>query len=325
MRVPDTFGSLRLSISSRGKFSNYTCIIENDDAVKIIHSLINISDLTPDIELCLKEIENCIQLLMPHPDTFFIPEPENPDLTTGPLNKTDKQIGTIESSENTGRLKTDNESLLDNNGVVMDLGKCDNCKCNTSQAFKDNDYAGMKTSGTSDHLEDTIKSVCSCDRHSSTVQGKADPGSSENANIKNGKRVGEHREQTPLENSAIINEKSENVTAENYVRTQLSDNNEIGCSYMGADAKEDDDDDDDDDDDFQEVGAHAELRQAYGLGSRDYQISVTIGGDDRLKETEDNTYIIQNLKDQYRLVKNKYLGVIKKWIKVKFYELCTKP
>lgn len=269
------------------------------------------NDLTPDIELCLKEIENCIQLLMPHPDTFFIPEPEKPDLTMGLLNKTDEQMGAIESSENKRRLKTDSDYLLDNTGVV---GKCDKCKCNTSQALKDDDNVQMTTSGTSDQVEDTIKKVCSCDKHSSTMLGEHDPCASENANIENSKRPGDCQEQTPLESSAIINQKSENVSGENNVRTQQSDYNGIGCSDMGADAEEDGNDDEDDDD-FQEVGAHAELRQAYGLGSRDYQISVTIGGDDRLKETEDNTYIIQSLKDQYRLVKNKYLGVIKKCIK----------
>ena len=241
---------------------------------------------------------------MPHPDTFFIPE--TTDLTTEPLNKTDNLTGAIGKSENESRLKTDS---ADRNGVVLEQGKCDKCK--TSQACENGADDRIKTSGTSDQLKDLSEIVCSCDKLSNSV------------NVDNGNGKRKNLEQTHLKNDAINSENLNNNSG-NSVKTDKVQNSVTESSDKGADCDgnndvdDDDDNDDEDDDDFQEVGAHAELRQAYGLGSRDYQISVTISGDDRLKETEDNEDIIRSLKDQYRLVRNKYLGVIKKWIKVNY-------
>ena len=245
---------------------------------------------------------------------FFIPESENPDIATELVNKTEKQNDTYESSDNRMRLKADGASL-DGSDTLLEKEKCD--KCMSSQGDKDDKNVEKKTSNTAEDINDSFKdksskNACSCDQHSSKMKGKSGPSASVSANNKEGEKTQEHSEQTQLLNSAIVKESSEIKKGENSevsVSTEDSNIHEVGCSGEGSD-------NDDDDDDFEEIGAHADLRQAYGLVSQDYQISVTIGGDDRLKETEDNKYIIQSLKDQYRLVKTKYLGVIKKWIQV---------
>ena len=163
-------------------------------------------DICPDIEVCLKEIENCIQLLLPHPDLFFLPESE-----------TDEHI----SSNNSSKPNTTFNCL--------------------------------------EETDDTFSSKV-LDKYSD------DPMSSE------------------------ILEKVQQETCEDE-QSLVTDH------------------------DFYDVDERLGFTQAYGLGTRDYQLSVTVGGSENsIKKTDDNKDIIQTLKDQYRLVKRKYLDYIKKWL-----------
>lgn len=281
-------------------------------------------DLSPDIELCLKEIENCIQLLLPHPDMFFIPETENLEEPSDlPINKTriserDKSVN-FSSSKHSNELETgatnnsDSEtksqmgtSFSVDHNTSTDQGKCE--KCHSSHdpvATEINDKkAGrkhIKHKDSCDKETDGSGKACLCAKNVNCACeiGKTDPRINKDLSIENGKTSVKSPNRT---SQTKTSEDCDNVKVTEGTTDNQQENSE-------------EDDSDESDSDYEPVWDHSGLRQAYGLGSRNYQISVTVGGKDRLRETEDNKDIIQSLKDQYRLVKTKYLGEIKKWLK----------
>lgn len=273
--------------------------------------------MCPDIELCLKEIENCIQLLVPHPDMFFIPEPETPELQTKLLmNQTGSENG---SSDCRTKLKDDGADQVETNvRQSLDQQKCD--KCLSNQACTVESLRNRKATQNSESSENAIdvpvltdkgKTACSCD---GSVKIREDT-----VKINDTVDVYEGNKETTKMSETGSSSKDIDINSERYsselVERIQQDNSTIIARTSEKESSENDTDDEDDDD-FENVEFHAGFTQNYGLGSRNYEISVTVGGEDRLRETEDNKYIIQSLRDQYRLVKTKYLATIKRWLQV---------
>lgn len=90
---------------------------------------------------------------------------------------------------------------------------------------------------------------------------------------------------------------------------------------LESDKRSDDEKEEDDgsDDDFEEVGTleNGEFTQEHGLFDRKFALTVELGhGGSRLQETEDNQDLIQGVRDQYMLIKTKYLPAVKRWLQV---------
>ncbi|XP_053160898.1 UV-stimulated scaffold protein A isoform X2 [Hemicordylus capensis] len=56
--------------------------------------------------------------------------------------------------------------------------------------------------------------------------------------------------------------------------------------------------------------------QSHGLGSHKYALSLEISTDMKVYENEDNTAIISNVTDAYKLVRNKFLPSVQSWIQL---------
>ena len=360
---------------------------------------ISSSDLSPDIELCLKEIENCIQLLLPHPDMFFIPESEipgepaglndkpsaaglrsdrNKSVNSSDLNSELSVNSSAPNSELSDTLNSDatNNSNSGTNSYVASSSSRDpsdrisrsqeTCeKCHSSHGNLSTEVDGKKREDVT--VKDQLKSgkttnadenTCLCVKHGASETSHKDTGTenevrTENVktslNTSNGKSQSESRQKSEItEGSTDSNgtsqsntsKKSDNIEVtegssviplsshpvlettkkceknENAETTKMCDKTENAEDGLKSHSEEEEESEESDSD-FEDVDDHSRLAQAYGLGSRNYQISVTVGNEDRLQETEDNKDIIHTLKDQYRLVKTKYLGQVKKWLQVR--------
>ena len=213
--------------------------------------------MSPDIEVCLKEIENCIQLLLPHPDTFFI-----------------AQSATPEQSSLSSHSHVIKRPVSPSEAPLQIYGKCQVC-------------------GTASDKNN----LCSCIENFETV-----------------------RESSNTNNTNVSNTDS-SETIQGCSQQANPDNSDTSNALGSIQPKKWEEESDDSDDDFDDLDENVAFTQAYGLGSRNYQISVTVGGKyNRVEETDDNKDIIQTLKDQYRLAK-KYLISVKSWLQVSHYSL----
>ncbi|XP_060573825.1 UV-stimulated scaffold protein A-like isoform X2 [Ruditapes philippinarum] len=90
-------------------------------------------------------------------------------------------------------------------------------------------------------------------------------------------------------------------------------------NISGTDISQENNDSEDDNDDFEEVDTdvNSAFTQEHGLFDRKFALTVELGESGRsLKETEDNRDLIQGVRDQYTLIKTKYLPAVKRWIQV---------
>ncbi|XP_056410797.1 UV-stimulated scaffold protein A [Hyla sarda] len=71
---------------------------------------------------------------------------------------------------------------------------------------------------------------------------------------------------------------------------------------------------DESDNDFEPV--EASFIRDHGLGSYNYTLDIDISTDMKVKENEDNTDVLNNLTDAYKMAKNKYWPAVQSWIQV---------
>ena len=369
---------------------------------------ISSSDLSPDIDLCLKEIENCIQLLLPHPDMFFIPESEIPGEPAG-LNDKPSAAGlrsdrdkSVDSSAVTSELRVNSNAANSGLGDTLQTDATNNSnsgtnsyvassssrdpsdrisrsqekceKCHSSHGNLSTEVDGKKREDVTVKVQiksgkksNADENACLCVKDGACKTSCEDTGTGtnnevQNENVKTAVKASSETSQsqsrqksdnTEITEGSIASDgtsqsekskKSDNseITEgsiepsvisllshpvlettkkceknENAETTKMCDKTESAEDGLKSHSEEEEEESEESDSDFEDVDDHSRLAQAYGLGSRNYQISVTVGNEDRLQETEDNKDIIHTLKDQYRLVKTKYLGQVKKWLQVR--------
>nr|XP_020652709.1 UV-stimulated scaffold protein A [Pogona vitticeps] len=94
-----------------------------------------------------------------------------------------------------------------------------------------------------------------------------------------------------IDSGDLNKETQKNINTEDCLDFQLT----------SADASEDD---------------HATFVRSHGLGSHKYTLSLEIPTDVKLHENEDNTAIINNIKDSHKLIQNKFLPSVQSWIQL---------
>jgi len=244
-----------------------------------------IAEMNGDIETSLTEIQNCFQLLLPHPDDFFIKS--STDNISTDLKTTQNSIS-IDDDNRTGQLPT-SKSISNNINT-----------CHTHHMSLIDNIVNDKSNRNlhSEHL--STGNVINLSNNS---------GTSVSFNEIQGCSILEQTE-TDTESSSIdltqiVNFNSGN--REGSVSTGNRDNNE---------AKTDDDDDIDDDSSFV---SDEEFVHQHGLGTRNYNLSIEVTpGQVSLQENPDNQVILNTLKDQYRLITIKYQPTVAQWLQVCF-------
>lgn len=225
-----------------------------------------------DIQLCITEVENGLQLLMPRPDDFFI--------------SLDRDVGT--SSDLTSVAST-----LTSASSVTSIGSS---KDNKRVTFIHN----QSTEITCESEVDEIK----CKHKEVFVQDASHYTSPSNVIIDSGDiDSGIHTE------SAIIPDIHKDISKDDIVP-----NTPGTAGSFAEDAFYDKDNDD-----FEEINdAENVFAQEHGLFDRKFAMTVKVGqAGPSLQETEDNRDLIQGVRDQYRLIKTKYLSAVKRWIQVR--------
>ena len=131
----------------------------------------------------------------------------------------------------------------------------------------------------------------------------------------------DEQENCPLSKSATSSVASTMTASGNTdIENRTNQVQDITGSGKARDSNDSDGNDKgDDDDDFEEVDndKNGTFTQEHGLLDRKFAITVELGPSGRsLEETEDNRDLIQGVRDQYTLIKTKYLPAVKKWLQV---------
>lgn len=198
------------------------------------------SEREMDIHLCLTEIENGLQLLMPKPDDFFIP-------LTGKMGASGTH--TVTSSMTSS---SDNKSDMISADDRLKL-------CEKSKVKEDTDEVNDKL-----------------------------------ANEK-GDIYAVNLPHNVTNNSGTTTVDGQN-TLENNIESESESDSEFEDVHSGQN--------------------HA-FTQEYGQFDRKFALTIKVCQPaTSLQETEDNEDLIQGVRDQYRLIKTKYLPAVKKWLQV---------
>lgn len=230
-----------------------------------------------DIQLCITEVVNGLQLLMPRPDDFFISL--NDDVATSSeftsAASTMTSASSVMSSDSSKDDATNRVSSSQNSTEITDKSEIDRIKC------------------TGKHKENFEHAASHYASPSSAVKDSVDIDS------------GNHTD------SAIIPDIHKDISKED-IKPITSD----AEGSFAADAFYDKDDDE-----FEEVNdAENIFTQEHGLFDRKFAMTVKVGQTElSLQETDDNRDLIQGVRDQYRLIKTKYLSAVKRWIQVLKY------
>jgi len=222
------------------------------------HLLFLVSECLEEIELCVTEVENGLELLLPKPDQFFIP--------------VENQQEVISSSQ----------------AMMSSANTKTNCE------IKD---PCIVCSENSDTLRDIPSTSCS----SCTSQ--------------------EHAFTTSLNPNSLNIDSAEGKLFSNISNLMATTSNKINDSQESES---------DSDEEFEEINSHHhdDFTQQHGMFNHNFSLTVRVGGESSeptMRENEDNADIIDNVRGQYRVIKNKYLHRVKKWLKVmkQFHLICA--
>ena len=237
------------------------------------------------------EVENGLELLMPHPDNFFIGTTES----TSTL-----QTDSTETSQVINKSKTPLDKIILVESNNSQKGPDDAILKGEPDEVSDPKEAGLDQNSTKCNENKILQSGLSHENEnqSNNINKHAD---SATCNVYNGERI------TNLETFDDKNMKTMQMFGH-------GDSNNDGRS---SDNEEELDNDDSDEEDFAENLRGGVFTQEHGIMSHTFEITVDMGAEERgLKVTDDNADIVQDVREKYKLIKSKYLSYVKRWIQV---------
>jgi hypothetical protein len=247
-------------------------------------SSLSFADTQKEITDTATEAENCIDLLLPKPDSLF----NESDFSSDNAHSPSLSQSIVSSGES--QRKTDHQS----NTVDSSIGH--------SVFTENSSEADLKKRISTDSNSDASNLLDVLGKHTTEVSGKRSVSSDDkkvsaesvNASIKIGDSSGD-------------------------ANTNNSKNSTAAKSKSNDNSDDDDEFEDMDDDELEERS----MVQAHGLGSRKYNLQIEIDPDKvKLKETDDNKDLYRSLKDAGALVTVRHLPQVVKWLEVRRCHYC---
>ncbi|KAH3785415.1 UV-stimulated scaffold protein A-like [Dreissena polymorpha] len=203
-----------------------------------------------EIEICVTQVENGLELLLPKPDEFFIP------VDVHEVTQSKQEVTTSETMTSSVDMTSQNSS---------GSSACINKKAEHSEDIsKINNSMVDSVSGTDSYCTNGMINRLESDSQSQTATS---------------------HDSSPISTSA------------KYIEPDYP---------LGSDSEND----------SEEGVEDSSLGQQHGVFSRQFALTISIGGPENttVQETEDNAAIIEGIQGQYRLIKNKYLPRVKTWL-----------
>lgn len=260
------------------------------------------NELMDEIKSAILEAQTGFQLVLPSPDDFFIDSAEEKVTSLGSVKHSEDK--TKNNSANCSILNHESQEKIEtktNTQVTCDLNRnlesesChsqnQNTSCNNSKGRQFQEENKSMTalphllSDTSLSNNESLSLIKSDDKvnYSPTRHGQS-------TNTCDSQKV-------------ICEEVSENKGANSSASINMND----VCSSNDSEEEEDADESNDE--------VEENVLQHHGLANRKYNLSIEVTpGVISLQETEDNTDILQTLKDHYRLIVTKYKPTVNKWL-----------
>ncbi|XP_052772419.1 UV-stimulated scaffold protein A-like [Mya arenaria] len=237
-------------------------VARQDRLAKVTNQM---SDLQEDIELCVTEVENGLELLMPTPDQFFIP-------VAMETSSEQEVTSSITSSSNNQKVISSESNSLENSFKLSSQTLSNAPSNEDSQKSK---LCDQKSDCDGENVgEDFLQSLCKC-----------------------GSKIDHIEEFSVISQGRDISKKTCKHCQDEPIKT-------VGNSEY---EKESDNEDTADSDGFS---------QQHGLFNHNFSLTINVGGvsEPRVEETEDNKDIIEDVRGKYRLIKNRFLPKVKKWV-----------
>ena len=248
------------------------------------------SETTPEIESTVTEIEECLQLLLPRPESFFVSDSESVGFNNKPSTSVDRGTHGMQTSV----LFTQQENLETNSTPVSGYANKKMITNNVSDSENSN-------------LGHNLSAVDSTSNQNSSAEGEiTENGSSLMCDITNEFTQSDSDCQLIQTDGARQNSDSVRLETNSFER----------CSGSATETKGDNSKE-------QEVEEMSDVEdsfvQEHGLFSRNYNISINVGPiNPQIRETEENSDIFTTLRDSAHLVKNKYIPLVIEWLEVSF-------
>lgn len=252
------------------------------------------SETRQEIDDCLKEADSCLQLIIPAPLDFDVQgaSVSSETLQTNPLKQLQSKISVSSGSTSATKNQTvtnfeDNKHVAGFKNEPIDE-KTNRCVSGTYYTNSNGLAGNIKIENSiSNSGDDELNKTCEISELSGLL------------------KVPSYSYQCAETDIFQSEEKDE-------------DGKDIPVCVAATDDVDDDQDDDDEEkeDNEREEEKDNDL-QVHGLHRPDFNLSIEISADDlRLKETEDNTDIMQSLKDASKLIGSSYLPKVTKWLEV---------
>lgn len=298
---------------------------------KVEKVLKEFADIEDEMHLCVTEVNNGIRLLMPHPDDFFVPLAEPGIIYMENTNISGSQESVM------GKVHKDSHLLLDESGKtvkiqcdagVMSAGAGDigltlssgtgETELMSDDADKTNGYLNHSTPR-SLHTNEVTEKLLSLknvhdnsDEYCDEMKDDFDKNGYRDGNTEKGDQqvralhfTSEHVSEDKIADGGYTIQEKHDFGDE--VTEKCSDLIENGSAVSQELQLEYEP--------FEDAGNN--FTQELGLFSRQMALTIDLGTDEtRVPETEDNRDIIQGVREQYKLIKHKYLNKVKKFIQV---------